>query len=340
MATRGALGPLNPIVRRAARPYVTTFEGFDQPWSHLAALVPELRVEKMVLGAIYVVSGVTGPTGAQGDAVGGLPPTGCRKRVPPTIILCAKSADKNVMVDAPSLTLAFAAGLVSFVSPCCLPLVPGYLATVSGAKPADLGRRIDPSVIARSAVFVASFSAIFVLLGLGATALGAWLFDNQSLLNTIAGVAIIAMGLLFVGSLFVTRLNRAWRPGGLIERAGRGGPVVAGAAFAIAWTPCVGPTLGAILGLASTSQGTGTGALLLVMYSAGLALPFLFSAVAFNAATRAFGFFKRHYAAVQATAGVVLVAMGVLVLTGELFRLNVQAQQLLGDFGLNFFKSI
>lgn len=244
------------------------------------------------------------------------------------------------MVDAPNLALAFAAGIVSFVSPCCLPLVPGYLATVSGVSPGDLGRRVDPRVIWRSLVFVGTFSLLFILLGLGATAVGSFLFQNQPLLNKISGVAIILMGLLFVGSVFFLKLNRELRPNGLIERAGRGGPIVAGAAFAIAWTPCVGPTLGAILGLAATSQGTGRGALLLAVYSAGLALPFLFSAIAFNAATRAFGFFKRHYAAIQVSSGTVLVAAGVLVLTGQLFRLNIEVQHFLSGLGLNFFQSV
>ena len=244
------------------------------------------------------------------------------------------------MVEAPSMVLAFAAGLVSFVSPCCLPLVPGYLATVAGVHPGEVRRRFDPGVLARAGVFVGTFSLIFVGLGLGATAIGEFLFDNQPALNTAAGVLIIAMGLLFIGSVFILRLNREFRPEALLERAGKGGPVVAGAAFALAWTPCVGPTLGAILGLASTQTGTAQGALLLVGYSAGLALPFLFSAVAFNAATRSFRFFKRHYAAIQVGAGVVLVAMGVLVLTGELFRLNIEVQQFLDRYGLNFFKSV
>lgn len=245
------------------------------------------------------------------------------------------------MVSAPSILLAFAAGLVSFVSPCCLPLVPGSLATVCGTNPSDLGRRLDPRVIRRSLLFVGTFSAIFILLGLGATAIGSLLFDNQPTLNKVAGAAIIAMGVLFLGSVFAPRLlSREWHPDGLIARAGKGGPVIAGAAFAIAWTPCVGPTLGAILGLASTTQGTVRGALLLAVYSAGLALPFLFTAVAYNSATRAFGFFKRHYAAIQAGSGVVLIAIGVLVVTGELFRLNIQAQHLLDQLGLNFFKSI
>jgi cytochrome c-type biogenesis protein len=244
------------------------------------------------------------------------------------------------VVDSPSIALAFAAGLVSFLSPCCLPLVPGYLATVSGTRPGELGGRVDPAVVVRSLVFVATFSSIFIALGLTATALGDFLFENQPTLNKVAGVAIIVMGLLFVASVFVVRLNREWRPSALIERAQRGGPVLAGAAFAIAWTPCVGPALGAILGLASTQQGTGEGALLLAVYSAGLAVPFLFSAVAFDAAARSFGFFKRHYAAIQVASGLVLVAMGVLVLSGELFRLNVEVQQFLDRFDLNFFQDV
>jgi cytochrome c-type biogenesis protein len=245
------------------------------------------------------------------------------------------------VVGSPSLALAFAAGFVSFVSPCVLPLVPGYLAAVTGNRPGDEApRRVDPRTIGRSLLFVATFSAIFIGLGLSATALGSFLFDNRPTLNRIAGALIILLGVLLIASVFVVRVNREWRPEGLIERAGRGGPVVAGAAFALAWTPCVGPTLGAILGLASTSTGTGRGALLLGVYSAGLALPFLVSAVAFDLAQRSLAFFKRHYAAIQVTAGVVLVVMGVLVLTDELTRLNGQAQQFLDSLGLNFFQGV
>jgi cytochrome c-type biogenesis protein len=243
------------------------------------------------------------------------------------------------MSDSPSLLLALWAGVVSFVSPCVLPLVPGYLAAVSGGRVVP-GGRVDARVLARSLLFVATFSAIFILLGLGATAIGGFLRDHKDTLDKIAGAAIVLLGLLFIASVFVAQLNREWRPTGLIERAGRGGPVVAGAAFALAWTPCVGPTLGAILGLASTSRGTGRGAVLLAFYSAGLALPFLFSAVAFTTAQRAFGWVKRHYAAIQVGAGLVLVAMGVLVFTGELFELNIQAQKALNDLGINFFNDV
>ena len=242
-------------------------------------------------------------------------------------------------IESPSFALAFAAGFVSFVSPCVLPLVPGYLAAVSGAAPSE-DRRIDRRMLARSLVFVATFSAIFIVLGLSATAAGSLLRDNKQALDKVAGVAIIVMGVFFIASVFVVRLNREWHPEALMERAGRGGPVVAGAAFAIAWTPCVGPALGAILGLAAQDGTVGKGALLLGVYSLGLAVPFLFSAVAFSAAQRSFAFFKRHYGAIQVGAGVVLVAMGILVLEGELNRLNSEAQQFLDSLGLNFFQDV
>ena len=210
--------------------------------------------------------------------------------------------------------------------------MPGYLATISGSQ---LAR-----VLMRSVTFVSTFSVIFILLGLGATAAGAFWFDNQQTLNTVAGVAIIAMGVVFVASVFLPRLNRDWRPDAVMSRTGSGGPVIAGAAFAIAWTPCVGPTLGAILGLATTSSGTAQGALLLTAYSAGLALPFLATAAAFNRAQDAFAFFRRHYGTIHAVGGVLLIVMGLLVVTGELFRLNMEAQLLLDRLGVNFFKSI
>lgn len=168
----------------------------------------------------------------------------------------------------------------------------------------------------------------------------AFLFESQPVLNRVAGAAIAFTGALFLASAFVTRLNREWRPPGLLERAGGGGPIVAGAAFAIAWTPCVGPTLAAILGLAAMQQGTAEGAALLAVYSAGLGVPFLLSAIGFSAATRSFRFLERHWSAVQAGSGAVPIAMGVLVLTGELFRLNVEIQQFLDGLGINFFQDV
>ena len=243
----------------------------------------------------------------------------------------------------PSVFLAFAAGLVSFVSPCVLPLVPGYLSTVCGLTPSELeGARGTAlrSVLVRAALFILTFSLIFVLLGMTATGIGNALFDSRTTLEKFAGVAIIALGVFFVLALFIPVLNRDWHPESLMRRVGRGGPLVAGAAFAIAWTPCVGPALASILGLASTQNTVAQGGGLLAVYSAGLAVPFLITAVAFNQATTAFSWLKRHYALINGVAGLLLITIGVLVLTGDLTWLNAKSQNLLDDWNLNFFQDI
>ena len=216
---------------------------------------------------------------------------------------------------------ALGAGVVSFLSPCVLPLVPGYLSAVTGVSVSELDRADWRRVLVPSLVFVASFSTIFILLGLTATGVGQALQNHRDTLEKIAGVLIIAMGVLFVSSLFVTRLNREWHVNALMVRAGKGGPLIAGMAFAIAWTPCIGPTLGAILSAASLSGSAAHGALLLAVYSAGLGIPFLATALAFSRLTTAFEVVKRHYAAIMAVAGGVLIAMGILILTGD-FGLN------------------
>jgi cytochrome c-type biogenesis protein len=235
---------------------------------------------------------------------------------------------------------ALAAGIVSFLSPCVLPLVPGYLSAVTGVSANELEDADWRRVLGPSLIFVASFSAIFVLLGLTATGLGSFLDDNKPLLTKISGVLIIAMGVLFVASLFVTRLNREWRVDALMERAGKGGPIVAGAAFAIAWSPCIGPTLGAILGAAALSNSAAHGALLLAVYSAGLAIPFILTALAFYRMTTAFAVIKRHYQAIVAVGGVILIAMGILILTGEFFQLNAEAQRWISELGLDFLNGV
>jgi cytochrome c-type biogenesis protein len=235
---------------------------------------------------------------------------------------------------------ALAAGLVSFLSPCVLPLVPGYLSAVTGVSAAELDRADWRRVLAPSLLFVASFSAIFIALGLTATGLGSTLQDNRDLLEKIAAALIIAMGAFFVAAFFIDRLNREWHVDALMERAGRGGPVVAGAAFAIAWTPCIGPTLGAILTAASLSDSAGRGAMLLAVYSAGLAIPFLLTAVAFSRMTTAFEAVKRHYRSIVAVGGVILIAMGVLIWTGEFFQLNIEAQRWLSELGLDFWNEV
>ncbi len=239
------------------------------------------------------------------------------------------------------IPLALAAGLVSFLSPCVLPLVPGYISAVAGVAPGE-ARGVDGirRVLGPSLLFVLSFSTIFILLGLGATAVGSTLQENRETLEKVSAAVIVAMGLFFLAAPFVTKLNREFHVGGLMARAGRGGPVIAGAAFAIAWTPCIGPTLGAILSAAALSDSAGHGAVLLAFYSAGLAIPFLLTSIAFGRMTTAFALVKRHYGLVIGIGGVVLIAMGILIWTGEFFRLNIEAQNLLDNLGLDFWNSV
>jgi cytochrome c-type biogenesis protein len=235
-------------------------------------------------------------------------------------LLAASSADTATGVGIP---LALAAGLVSFLSPCVLPLVPGYLSTVIGVTPADLKEGVGARrVLVPSLLFIASFSAIFILLGMSATVIGSTLNTHKHTLEQVGGALIVAMGVLFLATPFVRVLNREWHPASLLRLAGRGGPLVAGAAFAIAWTPCTSITLGAILTQAAVSSSAAHGALLLAFYSAGLAIPFLLIALAFERMTGALGVVKRHFPLIIGVGGVVMIALGVLILTGEFTVLN------------------
>jgi cytochrome c-type biogenesis protein len=238
-------------------------------------------------------------------------------------------------VSGADVPVAFIAGLVSFVSPCVLPLVPGYLAAVTGVSVSEIDDADWRRVLAPSLLFIASFSSVFIALGLAATALGQTLRDNQDLLTDLGAVLLIAMGLLFIASMYIDRLNREWHVEALLARAGKGGPIVAGAAFSIAWTPCVGPALGGILTLASIDGELASGALLLAVYSLGLAIPFLVTALAFSRATAAFAVVRRHYRAIVIGGGGILIAMGVLILTGAFTELNIWAQKLTSELGLN-----
>lgn len=244
--------------------------------------------------------------------------------------LAAAQADTTVIA-------AFAVGFISFVSPCVLPLVPGYLSAVSGVSIADMrsGEHKLSAILWPAAIFCLSFTIMFVALGMTATGLGSALRDSKQTLDRVAGVVILAMGVFFLLTPFVPKLNREWRPEVLISRAGSGGPIIAGLAFAIAWTPCVGPTLASILAAASTADSVGHGGVLLAFYSLGLAVPFLLTALLFDKATATFRWIREHYVVVTAVSGCILILMGVLILTGELTRLNVEAQRFLDDVGLD-----
>jgi len=233
------------------------------------------------------------------------------------------------------IPVAFGAGLISFLSPCVLPLVPGYISAVAGVAPSEIKAR---RVIGPSLAFVASFSAIFIALGLVAQqALHGALTGPAAL--KVSGAVIVAMGVLFVLSPLVPRLAREWRVTTLMQRAGRGGPMLTGAAFAFAWTPCTGPTLSAIVTAASTTGSAVRGALLLAVYCAGLGVPFLLTGLAFGKVTAALAVVKRHYPVVIGTGGLILIGMGVLIWTGEFTQLNITVDHWLNTLGLPNFNA-
>ena len=233
------------------------------------------------------------------------------------------------------IPVAFGAGLVSFLSPCVLPLVPGYIAAVAGVKPEEIRAR---RVLGPSLVFVASFSVIFIALGLlGQQALRGVLTGPTAL--KVSGAVIVLMGVLFVAAPFLPRLSREWHVDALVSRAGRGGPVLTGAAFALAWTPCTGPTLGAIVTAAGTSGSAAHGAFLLAVYCAGLGVPFLITGLAFGTATSALAVVKRHYPLVIGAGGAILIGMGILIWTGEFTQLNITVSHWLQSLHLPNFNS-
>ncbi|MHB1836076.1 MAG: cytochrome c biogenesis CcdA family protein [Solirubrobacteraceae bacterium] len=235
-----------------------------------------------------------------------------------------------VAASGVELPVAFGAGLVSFLSPCVLPLVPGYVSAVAGGQPGEV--RVK-HIVGPSLLFVGSFSFIFISLGLlGQRALHSTLTGPTAL--KVSGAVIIVMGILFVLAPLVPSLAREWHVSRLMERAGRGGPVLTGAAFALAWTPCTGPTLGAILTLAGASSSAAHGAILMAVYCAGLGVPFLITGLAFGTATSAFSVVKRHYPVVIGLGGAVLVSMGVLIWTGEFTQLNITVSHWLQSLGL------
>jgi cytochrome c-type biogenesis protein len=206
---------------------------------------------------------------------------------------------------------------------------------VAGVAPAEIRAR---RVIGPSLAFVASFSIIFIALGLlGQQALHGALTGPTAL--KICGAVIVAMGVLFMAAPFIPRLAREWHVRSLVQRAGRGGPVLTGAAFALAWTPCTGPTLGAIVTAAGTSSSAGHGAFLLAVYCAGLGVPFLLTGLAFGTATSALAVVKRHYPVVIVGGGAVLIAMGVLIWTGEFTQMNITVNHWLQSIGLPDFNS-
>ena len=218
------------------------------------------------------------------------------------------------------VAVAFAAGLLSFLSPCVLPLVPSYIGFLTGMTLPEMSGRRRVALL-HALLFVAGFSLVFILLGASATALGRALNYYQIWLQRIGGVLIIAFGLVCLGVIKVDLLTQERRVHVQHKPVGYLGSALVGMAFAAGWTPCIGPVLGAILGLAATSTDVTRGMLLLAVYSAGLAVPFLIAAVAVESFLGWFQRFRRFLPWVMRVSGVLLILVGVLLVTGEFTRL-------------------
>lgn len=220
------------------------------------------------------------------------------------------------------VALAFLAGVVSFTSPCCLPLMPGYVAYVSGTGQEMTGTvAVRRRVLTSAGLFVLGFAAVFTLMGAGATAIGPLIARNRLSLERVGGVLVIVMGLVMLRALRIPILYREARFDLRRIRAGPAGAVPLGAAFAIGWTPCVGPVLASILAAAATAQTAWAGAGLLFVYSLGLGLPFLLLAWGHARAVTAFAWFRQHGRAIERFGGGLLLAMGVLMVAGQWTKL-------------------
>jgi cytochrome c-type biogenesis protein len=236
-------------------------------------------------------------------------------------------------VDVESIPVAFLAGLVSFLAPCVLPLVPGYLSAVSAVEADQLARPgVARRVVVSSIPFVAGFTLFFVALGVGASLVGGRLFSDQFLLEKIAGFILVVFGLAFMGLLpWPERLVGA----GLLQGArSRRSRLLLGGAFAVCAAPCIGPVLGGILVLAGSAGTVAEGALLLAVYSLGLAVPFVLAGALFTRTMGALRWLRDHYRAIQFVGGAIMVALGLLLFFERFYVLRVYLNRFLEWLGL------
>ncbi len=218
--------------------------------------------------------------------------------------------------------LALVAGILSFTSPCCLPLMPGYVSYVSGvAGSGPRGVAVRPRVLGAALLFVLGFATVFTLLGAGASSIGGFLLAHRQSLIRFSGLFVVLMGLVTMGAIRIPWLSREVRIDLRRVRPGPLGAVPLGMAFGVGWTPCIGPVLAGILTAAATTQGAWRGASLLFVYSLGLGIPFFLLAAGYAKAGRVFRWFARHGRTVEVLGGAVLVAMGILMVTGQWLRL-------------------
>jgi len=235
--------------------------------------------------------------------------------------------------------IAFGGGVASFVSPCVLPVVPAYLSTITGldlAGPDAGGARRIGRIARDTGLFFAGFAIVFVALGVSATALGKALFSNQRLLGEIAGGLVVAMAAMLAGSL-VLRLPGLYREVRFHPNLERFGPFavpIAGAAFGLGWTPCLGPVLASVLAVSASERGLGRGAFLLLAYAVGLGVPFLVLGLALGRLTGVVAFLRRHAAAVTLLSAVVLAGFGVLLIFDRLSLVTTDLERALRAVGL------
>jgi cytochrome c-type biogenesis protein len=247
-----------------------------------------------------------------------------------------------VDVASVNVIVAFVFGAMSFLSPCVLPLLPGYLSMMSGYSAAEFS---DGSVSTRrmlrvTLLFVGGFTAVFVALGATATTLGSSLLRNAADITRIAGWLVVAMGLFLI-------VSALWTPGMLMplmrdrrvevrpSRLGGWAPPVMGAAFGFGWTPCIGPTLAAILTLAGTQETVGQGMFLLFVYSMGLGIPFILAGLGITKVYSSFDWFRKRFRPITVVSGSLLAGFGFLMVSGRLFELNRWFQQWLPEFFWN-----
>lgn len=224
----------------------------------------------------------------------------------------------------PSIPAAFGAGVISFLSPCVLPLVPGYLSMMSGLAGAELAEARGQSqrrLLGATLLFVAGFTVVFVALGASASAVGDVLFDHRETLNRVMGVVVIIMGLFLAGVASPQLLQAEKRFHVSPSKLGPWAAPVMGVAFAFGWTPCIGPVLSGVLTLAASSNTVGKGAFLLFVYSLGLGVPFVASGLGLTRLESTFGWVKRHYRIINLISGSLLVIFGVLLFTNRLTRI-------------------
>ncbi len=228
-------------------------------------------------------------------------------------------------MEGVSLLAAFAAGLISFLSPCVIPLVPGYISMISGASVDELktgsDTKVFDKVLLHSLLFILGFSIVFISLGASATWLGQTLLSRMSILYKIAGVLIIIFGLHLTGILKIGLFNREKRFQSAGKPASAGGSLVIGLAFAFGWTPCIGPILATILGVAASRETVWEGIFLLSLYSLGLAVPFLLTSLGINHFLKFYNRFRAHLHQVEVFSGFVLIVLGAMIFTNQFTRL-------------------